>query len=280
MDGLSGPRDGRAVQMACVDANGDGRLNAGDGNDLSGIDVQLAAGACGGPSRHRDYFAGAPSDSSADNCAAPRQPMLIVVIGGGGTNLLDSSSGVSVGLLDIRNLLYDRAAQAGVASTTVLAAAAIAGADLPQTRMEQWLRLDLERRLLASPCLRAVLIGHSHGGVAVTSVIAALEGAFTGRLYGAVIDRSTALYDHPAPEMPHVAPLLNVFQLNEGWHGVPLNQPNVIDADESNEIAPKDPRVGREPVVTVTHTNLDDSTGVQMFIVERIVRWLDASRRD
>ena len=139
--------------------------------------------------------------------------------------------------------------------------------------MEQWIMHEVSVRLDALPCLRAVLIGHSHGGVIVSSAMAALEQRFAGRLFGVMIDRSIALYDRPATEMPQHVPMLNVFQLNEGWHGEPIDQPNITNADASWETAPADPRAGDETLATVSHLTLDDAPGVQRGIVDSIMGW-------
>jgi hypothetical protein len=58
----------------------------------------------------------------------------------------------------------------GAASVPVLSASAVFGADQPQTRNEEWIEHEVSNRLDDMPCLRAVMIGHSHGGVTVTSV--------------------------------------------------------------------------------------------------------------
>src|SRR5205814_10629836 len=117
------------------------------------------------------------------------------------------------------NEVQTRATAAGVSTLPILTSSAITGANPGQTSMEHWLTHDIAARLDAMPCLRTVLIGHSHGAVTVTSVTAALDARYSNRLYGVVIDRSSVLYDRFATDYPAKTPLLNVFQLNEGWHG-------------------------------------------------------------
>ena len=268
---MEGPRDGEAWQIACLDENGDGVIDTSDGDEFSGLSIALTRDACDGPARTPEYYAGLAGEA-ATTCGS-RPPALFVVIGGGGTQLQDTTSGVSYGLLQMRNALYGLLERAGVASSTIITASAISGAEQPQTQMERWLQVQLERRLDETPCLRAVLFGHSHGGVTVTSVMSALEARFPGRMYGVALDRSIALYDRAARELPDSAPLLNVYQLNEGWHGVPIEQPNVVNVDQSRQTAPVEPRKGLEPVGPVTHTNLDDSLPVQTDIVERVLEW-------
>jgi hypothetical protein len=276
---LHASRGAEPILISCLDRNGDGRLDAADSADLVGLDIPLAPGkACEDPQHRRDFYAGPPSDRAAYSCDAPKRPLLIVAVGSAGTNLLDTTSGESLGELRIVAALQDRAASDGIATDTVLAASAVFGADQPQTRMEQWLAHDLRARLDALPCLRVVMIGHSHGGTTVTSVTAALDGAYAARLYGVLIDRTVALYDRPAAEYPSRTPLLNIFQTNEGWHGDGADLPNVTNADESKEEAPIAPSDGGgEGPALVSHKTLDDSPAVQQLIEDAVMAWLTAN---
>ena len=277
IDGLAASRSGTATLISCLDTNGDGRLSAADGDDLSGISIPLvAAQSCVNPADHRDLYAGDASDAAGYACDAPNAPALIVAIGSAGTDLFDPSAGESLGVLRTVNDLQARASAAGIATAPVLSAPAIFGADEPQTRMEQWLTRDITSRLEAMPCLRAVLIGHSHGGVTVTSVAAALDGTYAGRVFGVLIDRTTALYDREAAEMPFAIPLLNVFQINEGWHGSHIDQPNVTNVDDSAERAPVAPSDGGGGLALVSHKTLDDAPRVQQQIEDAVMAWLAA----
>ena len=92
-------------------------------------------------------------------------------------------------------------------------------------------------------------------------------------MFGVMVDRSTVLYDRWATDWPHRTPLLNVYQLNEGWHGVALGFPNVVDVDDSAEVAPVAPSDGGGPPARVTHKTLDDSPGAQRVIVDAIMAW-------
>ncbi len=269
---------GTTLLISCLDANHDGRLTTADNPAFAGLDFPFVRDKeCLDPANHADYFEGEPSDPAAYSCDAPKPPLLVISIGGGGTDLNIASSGVSLGLLDIVNDIQSRAASEGIATLPVLAAGAVFDTDFPQTRMEQWIAHEVESRLTALPCLRAVLIGHSHGGVIVTAAMYALEDRFASRMYGVALDRSLALYDHPATQLPKVAPLLNVFQLNEGWHGIPLDQPNITNADASWAAAPFRPWVSPQPLATVTHLTLDDSPAVQQGIVDRVMAWADGA---
>ena len=190
---------------------------------LEGIDIPLLGrDACLPPvgPRRAEWFVGEPAPPLTCDGTGPA-PVVVVAIGGGGSDLLDGELGVSVGLIDIVNGVRAQAAAASLSSNVILMTAAIDLADQPQTRMEQWLAADLRHRMEALPCLRAVLIGHSHGAVLATSVLAALDARFGARLYGVVMDRSLLYYDRHAVELPQRASILNVYQTNEGWHGKP-----------------------------------------------------------
>ena len=264
---------GSAIDLTCLDANGDRRLSGADAADLAGLDIPIASGGpCLPPGTRREWFA---EDVGATTCAAPdSRELLLVVIGGGGTDLFDREQGVSAGLIDIANGVRAGAVETGVSASVTLTTAAIDAADLPQMRMEQWLAHDLQRRLAVAPCLRAVIVGHSHGAVVVTSVLAALEAAYEDRVFGVLLDRSLLYYDHEAAELPVRAAVLNVFQTNEGWHGEALLTTNVINIDASSEVAPQEPRDGPLPIVAVRHSTLDDAAGVQRIVVDHVMTWL------
>ncbi len=270
------PMSGSAISIGCLDRNADGRVNSADAPELQAVDIALVRGdACLLLGQRREWFV-ADADLPLTCAAAVPAPLLIVAIAGGGTQLLDRDEGVSVGLIDIVNGVRAQAAAPGVTSGVILMTSAIESADLPQTRMEQWLAADLERRLGATRCLRVVLIGHSHGAVVVTSVMAALEDRYGGRMYGVLLDRSLLYYDRLAMELPQRPALLNVIQRNEGWHGEPIDAPNAINIDASVEVAPREPRDGLLPIVPVAHSTLDDAIGVQRQVVNAIGAWLHA----
>ncbi|HWQ28228.1 MAG TPA: hypothetical protein VNN12_04315, partial [Dehalococcoidia bacterium] len=138
---------------------------------------------------------------------------------------------------------------------------------------EQWLALVVAERLETSPCLRAVLVGHSYGAVTATSVAAALEERFPDRVAAVALDRATQLYGRPGPPMPKRAPVLNIYQLNEGWHGVPIRGANVVNVNASSAVAPVDGAAGG-PLRTVWHNNLDDAAVVRERAVAAIVSWV------
>jgi pimeloyl-ACP methyl ester carboxylesterase len=275
--GLRTSNTRRAILVACLDHNLDGHINADDSPQYAGLDIHAPGIACVGEGVTSDYYAGPPSDPATYTCTAPKRPLLIVAIGGAGTDLLNAPEGESLGLLDIVNDLQARATATGISTLPVLTSSAITGAEPGQTSMERWLAHDVAARLDATPCLRAVIIGHSHGAVTVSSVTAALDRRYSARLYGVLIDRSTVLYDRFATDYPAKTPLLNVFQLNEGWHGEPFHFPNAIDVDASAETAPIAPSDGGGPPARVTHKTLDDSPAAQHLIEDAIMQWATAT---
>ncbi len=275
MAGLRPAGVGEAVQLSCLDIDADGLLTAADNPDFGELQIALdPEKACQNPLLHRDYYAGVPSDGGMYACDQQPAPALIVLIGSAGTDLLDPSSGESIGLLTLVNDIRDRADDEAISTLPIISTAAIFGADPPQNSMEKFLAQEIGRRLAALPCLRAVLIGHSHGGATVTAVTAALDERFADRVFGVMLDRSTVLYDRPETEIPSRTKLLNVYQLSEGWHGVPLALPNVYNVDQTYEYAPKALSDGGGDPVPVSHKTLDDSPGVQRIIADAVMNWL------
>lgn len=273
-DGLDHPT-GAAILISCFDNNGDGRINGGDSPSLQGIEITLVPDhGCVDPARHRDFYAGAPLSAGATSCAGAGAPLLLVGIASAGSDLLDTTGGESLGLLAMLNRMQARATEARINTEVVIAVAAVLGAENPQTEMESWLEHYIRARLEAVPCMHAVLIGHSHGGVAVTSVTAALDDEYGSRMFGVAVDRTTALYDRPAVEYPSGTTILNVYQTNEGWHGSSVDLPNVINENESTERAPVALSDGGGGLALVSHKTLDDSPGVQRRIEDAVMGWL------
>lgn len=276
MAALDPPLSGEALPLACLDVNGDQHLDRADSADLGDLDIRFVnPNACLPPFDRREWFVGESEPASCDDPDA--RLVLVVAVGGGGTDLLDRNQGVSAGLIDIVNAIRRQGDDMGLVTSVILATAAIDAADSPQARMEEWVAADLARRLTATPCLRVIVIGHSHGAVVVTTVAARLELEYGERVFGVLLDRSLLYYDHMTDELPVIAPILNVFQENDGWHGEALASPNAVDLDVSGEQAPREPREGPLPIVQVAHSTLDDSPAVQQVILDRVGEWL-ASR--
>ena len=262
--------------LTCLDRNGDTLLDATDDPLFSDVSLELSPeDACLNPVVHADYFEAAAPDGFG--CGTDTQPVYLIVIGGGGSDLLNAAEGDSIGLTAVVRALLDRAAEARLSVVLTLSSGAVIGADMAQTSLEELIGAQLSTKLQALPCARAVLIGHSHGGVTVTSITAALEDRFAERILGVTIDRSNVLYDRHAENIPEATRIINVFQTNEGWHGEPLGRPNITDIDASSATAPIAPADGGGGPARVMHRSLDDSPAVQARIIEEIFNWLRAA---
>lgn len=272
--GLDVPRGpSPPLLLTCLDTNGDARLNAADGSWLfAGIDVPLVPeAACGGTGHGADFYESALLPSF--NCTHAHPPLFLIVIAGGGSDLLDPSEGDSLGLMDVTNELFARAAAIDMPVTLTLSSGAIVGAEMAQSNLELMLADYVANRLSLVPCARAALIGHSHGGVTVSTVTSILDDRFADRLLGVLVDRTNVIYDRPAENFPVRVPLYNFFQTNEGWHGVAIDQPNVTNYDQSRETAPIAPADGGGGTAIVTHRSLDDSPAVQERMLEALLAW-------
>jgi hypothetical protein len=264
-----------AVLVSCADSSSDGELSADDaGVPLApGASIALAPElACVDPDEHADFYQGVPFSARARACDG-LTPVQIVLAASAGSDLLQPREGESLGLIAIAKQMREAIAADGGEASVMVAMSAIFGADPPQTSMEAWLAAHVRTVLDDVPCARAVIVGHSHGGVTATAAAVALEGAYGDRILVVLIDRSAVLYDRVAEEMPQRARVLNFFQLNEGWHGVPIEQPNVENIDESDERAPVAPSDGGGGLAIVSHKTLDDALEVQQQVVEKSVAW-------
>jgi len=274
LEALGEPADApRAALVSCGDANGDAALTAEDGLPLSGDFIVLAPGlSCVDPGLHADFYPGVAFSPESRACNGVT-PVQIVLAASAGSDLLQPYEGESLGLIEIaKGMRAAIDAQRGEASIMV-AMSAIFGADPPQTSMETWLAAHVREVLDDVPCARVVLIGHSHGGVTVTAAAVALEAQYADRMLVVLIDRTAVLYDRIAAEMPQQARVLNFYQLNEGWHGEPIDQPNVENIDESDERAPVAPSDGGGGPAIVSHKTLDDALAVRQQVVEKSVAW-------
>ena len=263
-----------SILVSCGDANGDLLLDAADDAAFDASPIALQSDlACLSPDSHADFYAGQTFSAEARACDSSVAPVEIVLAASAGSDLLQPREGESLGMIEIARNMRARLQERGAEVSIVVAASAIFGADMPQTSMERWLASRVRQTLTDVPCARAVIIGHSHGGVTATSVAAALEDAYADRMLVVLIDRSAVLYDRQPEEMPQQARVLNFYQLNEGWHGEPIDQPNVENIDESDERAPIAPSDGGGGLALVSHKTLDDALAVQRAVVERSVAW-------
>ncbi|MBI5287913.1 MAG: hypothetical protein HY873_02950 [Chloroflexi bacterium] len=293
--GLSEKPRGTFSQLACLDVNGDSRINTDDASDPSklpdfdadgkhdgddaefvkGVDIPLnpiAKDTCnqdlGGPEFlvTHDYFASANVD-----CGGGEQAVLIMGVGGGVDNLKNKDQ--AAGVRKIVDSLISANEDEDRQTIGVIAGPAITDAENAATAMEDWLTNAVRVYLDRFPCARAVLVGFSHGGVSVDVVAAKLEGEYADRFIAVVhVDRIDGSYGGDLVSFPSVVPVLNVYQTNEvGLSGRPYDQSNVVNFDASGEKGPKNGEDGG-PLEPVRHTTMDNSESVRKWIVDQVMQ--------
>lgn len=253
------------------DLDGDGESGPTDVAQLAGVNLPLREDGCQLPAGYQayaDYMVQAARGGL--NCTRDRA-LLIMLVGGSGTNMANINDSVSQGLRDLGDALVTAAGDTPV--EIVAASSAIEDARAPQAEMEQWLERALLLRLDAFPCLRAVLVGHSHGGALVGSIAARAEMRYPGRLFVVAIDRTLALFDHTTLPLPRTSPLLNVYQTVDGWHGEALPGSNVENLDATGAWAPARGHLGGD-MAPVNHNTLDDAPAVRERIVAAVGQWV------
>jgi hypothetical protein len=290
--GLSHAPRATFSQLACLDVNGDHRLNGGDVADpseapdfngdrahdaqdaafLQGVDIALdpqrQEQACGEGSKREPEYAVAhgyfePSDVTCDN---DRRAVLLVGVGGGVVNLKDREDAAGVrSMIDGIQRAYDGE---GVQTIAVLAGPAVAGGANIHTAMEQWLTHAVQVYLERYPCLRVLLLGHSHGAVTADVVGAALEGRYADRMIEVVdVDRVTTLYTGDTRSRPSRVHVLNIYEHNGGpLQGAAYDSANATNWDASDQQAPSNGDRGGA-LATVNHTTIDNSAAVKAVIV-------------
>jgi hypothetical protein len=285
-------------QLACLDANGDMRVNGADAADaskvpdfnadrrhdgedaafLQGIDIRLdpqrAKDACDKKSDTGPEYAVAhgyfdPAKVSCD--AADARAVLLVGVGGGVVNIKDKAD--AAGIRQIIDALQKKLDGEGVQTIAVLAGPAMVGAENVHAGMEDWMTHAVEVYVDRYSCLRAILVGHSHGAVTTDVVAARLEGRYADRIIADVaLDRTTVLYIGDTQTRPVHAHVINVYQTNDKtFGGAPYDAPNVDNWDASGELGPKNGDKGGA-LQPVTHTTIDNSKSVRDGIVSRVLR--------
>ncbi|MEX2246151.1 MAG: hypothetical protein WEC75_05645 [Dehalococcoidia bacterium] len=281
-------------QLDCLDLNGDDRIDAGDAavrsqvpdfdadgdrDDfdavyLAGIDIALSPqrekSACDGRKGKAPEYLVAhgyfePADVSCDDGDA----VLVLGIGGGVVNLRDASD--AAGVRDTVDALLEAYDDRGVQTIAVVAGPSIVGAVEQHGAMEEWLTHAVRVYFDRYPCMRAVLVGHSHGGVTADVIASRLEGAYGGRfVLVADIDRVEELYTGDVTSQPAAAPVLNVYETNDPvLSGDPREAPNVENWDASGEVASRNG--DDEPDGPVTHTTIDNSVRVRERVVAEVM---------
>jgi hypothetical protein len=296
--GLSRQPRATFSKLACLDKNGDHRLNQSDATDLSavpdfngdrkhdandaafftGIDLPLdpvtqadvcKKGAEVGPEYEVAHGYFEPADVSCDGGA---RPVLLVGVGGGVKDLTDKGDAAGVrSIIDGLQRSYDAR---GIDTIAVIAGPAISGAAQPNTAMEQWMTNAVRVYFDRYPCIRAVLVGHSHGGVTVDVVAARLEDRYAGRFIDVVeLDRVEWAYGGDTQSTPKQAHVFSIFESNSGiLNGVPYTgAPNAELWDASRELGPEHGDKGGA-LKQVVHTTIDNSDAVKRRIIDDVTR--------
>ena len=296
--GLSQQPRATFSKLACLDKNGDHRLNRADAatpssvpdfngdfkhdaNDaafFTDIDLQLdpptQADVCRkgspiGPEYEVAHGYFEPADVS---CDAGALPVLLVGVGGGVKDLTDKGDAAGVrSIIDGLQRSYDAR---GVDTIAVIAGPAISGAVQPNPAMEQWMTNAVRVYFDRYPCIRAVLVGHSHGGVTVDVIAARLEDRYASRFIDVVeLDRVEYVYAGDTQSRPKLAHVLSIFETNSGiLNGVPYTgAPNADVWDASGESGPERGDKGGA-LKQVVHTTIDNSASVKKHIIDDVMR--------
>jgi hypothetical protein len=139
--------------------------------------------------------------------------------------------------------------------------------------METWIAHAVGVYFERFPCLRTVLLGHSHGAVTVDVAAAALEAGGAGDRIIAVVDldRVDKLYVGDTSARPVRASVFNVYQTSDAvFPGMHYDAPNVENWDATGEQGPERGKDGG-PLTPVRHTTIDDSEAVRERIVAEVL---------
>jgi hypothetical protein len=289
--GISAKPRAKFTQLACLDVNGDGRVNASDAGDpeelpdfnadgnhdeedasfVSGVDITLipaAKDACAGDSdRQPEYLVAHDFLSSADvDCEPGEDAVLVLGVAGGVGNLKDRDQ--AAGVRTIVDALVKRFEDDDWQATAVVAGAGFTDAQNGHTAMEDWVTNAVRVYLDRFACLRVVLVGFSHGGVTVEVVAARLEPEYADRFIAVVdVDRIQGNYAGDIASHPQTIPVFNLFQTNEvGLGGAAHDAPNFTNFDAS-AITVENDDGEQEPV---KHTTMDNSPDVRGWIVDNV----------
>jgi hypothetical protein len=295
--GLSEAPRATFAQLACLDVNGDNRVNDGDAANpsklpdfnadrsrddddasfLRGVDIELDPArdksVCNAKDKKSPEYLVAhgylsPSDVSCDEPGD--KAVLLLGIGGGAVNVRekDDAAGVRKAVDELMKAYDDEDVQ----TIGVIAGPAIGGAIRPHGAMEQWLTNAVRVYIERFPCLQAVVVGHSHGAVVADVIGAGLEDQYADRIHAVVdIDRVEELYiDGDTQSRPDRVFVFNIFLSHEPASTKEYNAPNAENWDASNVNAPSEGEEGGDPA-RPTHTTIDNSKDVHDRIVEEVV---------
>jgi hypothetical protein len=277
------------VQLACLDVNADGLVDANDADpatlpDITGdgavtesdlalvreAQIALPGGrppeCAGGHGPNPDWQVSAPPDL---DCAAGERGLLLLAVGGGAVDLstLNDAAGA-------RWMVEELSGAVDVPTQIASVAPGLYGTGEPQPDAERWAFAFLSQRLQEQPCLKAVILGHSHGGTLATATAARLEEAGLGGqvLLTVLIDRVTNLYAGDTVSIPQSSPVFNVYLPAPGQdiEGGAIDQPNVENFDASGLKAPEHGEKGGA-LKPATHTTIDNSPDALREVAARVV---------
>ena len=282
------------VQLTCLDVNADGLVDANDADpatlpDISGdsavteSDLALVREAqltlpngrpqdCAGGGPNPDWQVSAPPDL---DCAAGERGVLLLAVGGGAVDLarLNNAAGA-------RWMVEELSGALGVPTQIASVAPGLYGTAEPQPDAERWAFAFLSQRLQEQPCLKAVILGHSHGGTLATATASRLEEAGLGGqvLLTVLIDRVTHLYSGDTTSIPQSSTVLNVYLPAPGQEvaGGVIDQSNVENFDASGVEAPEHGEEGGA-LGPANHTTIDNSPDVLREVKARVVLALAAA---
>jgi len=276
------------VQLACLDVNADGLVDANDADpttlpDITGdgavtesdlalvgeAQLALAGGTpqdCGGGGPNPDWQVSAPP---VLDCAAGERGVLLLAVGGGAVDLgrLNNAAGA-------RWMVEELSGALDVPTQIASVAPGLYGTSEPQPDAERWAFAFLSQRLQEQPCLKAVILGHSHGGTLATATASRLEEAGLGGqvLLTVLIDRVTNLYAGDTTSIPQSSPVFNVYLPAPGQEvaGGVIDQSNVENFDASGVKAPEHGEEGGA-LGPANHTTIDNSPDVLREVKARVV---------
>ncbi|MDP9237540.1 MAG: hypothetical protein M3P30_09125 [Chloroflexota bacterium] len=296
--GLSNQPRATFSQLACLDKNGDHRLNAAEAADLAsvpdfngdrshdkndaaffnGIDIPLdpaaQADVCGSSSKLGPEYEVAHGylEPSNVSCEGNAHPVLLVGIGGGVKDLTDKNA--AAGVRSIIDALQKSYKSRDVKTIAVIAGTAMSGATQPNTAMEQWMTHAVRVYFDRYPCIRAVLVGHSHGAVTSDVIAATLEDRYPGRVIEDVeLDRSEFAYAGDTQSKPKQVHVLSIFETSSNvLSGVPYTgAPNAELWDATGELGPENGDKGGASK-PVNHTTIDNAPSVKQRIIDDVTR--------
>lgn len=290
------------AHLACLDVNGDARVNSADAADLDqvpdfnaddehdafdasfveGVDIPLAADAAqactDGTDDDPEYLVAHDFLQDADvTCEPGDRAVLVVGIAGGVDDLKDDDQ--AAGVREIVNAIISKLEGQEIQTIGVIAGSAMYGAENAHAGMEDWLTNAIQVYLDRFPCLDVAMVGFSHGGVTVAVLAARLEARDGDRIVASVaLDRIEEFYGGDLTAMPRTSPLVNVYQTNTPG-GFPVEGANVFNYDASGDMAPADGDKGGE-LKPVTHVTIDNSESVRDMIAGIVLaRETDAATR-